>query len=135
EQASMRDWLGFAGIAPPEVPMIQREQQFAEKLHAYTLPRPQAPNSRVRDLVDMVLLIESGTLEPSRVIQALDATFGRRATHQVPDILAPPPDAWVSPFARLAAECRLELSVMDAFGILQEFRGVIERSVSRENGA
>jgi hypothetical protein len=39
EQARMRDWLGFAGIAPPDVPMIQREQQFAEKLHAYTLPR------------------------------------------------------------------------------------------------
>jgi hypothetical protein len=37
-----RDWLGFAGVAPPEVPMIQREQQFAEKLHAYTLPRPVA---------------------------------------------------------------------------------------------
>jgi hypothetical protein len=132
EQASMRDWLGFAGIAPPEVPMIQREQQFAEKLHAYTLPRPQAPNSRVRDLVDMVLLIESGTLEPSRVIQALDATFERRATHPVPDILAPPPDAWVSPFARLAAECRLELSVTDAFGILQEFRGRLN-GASHEN--
>ena len=34
EQARMRDWFGFAGIAPPDVPMIQREQQFAEKLHA-----------------------------------------------------------------------------------------------------
>ena len=46
EHARMRDWLGFAGIAPPDVPMIQREQQFAEKLHAYTLPRT-TPNSRV----------------------------------------------------------------------------------------
>jgi hypothetical protein len=31
EQAHMRDWLGFAGILPPAVPMIQREQQFVEK--------------------------------------------------------------------------------------------------------
>ncbi len=44
------DWLGFAQISPPIVPIIQKEQQFAEKLHAYTLPRPSAPNSRVRDL-------------------------------------------------------------------------------------
>jgi hypothetical protein len=29
---------------------ISKEQQFAEKLHAYTVPRPDAPNSRVKDL-------------------------------------------------------------------------------------
>ena len=120
EQARMRDWLGFAGIGPPDVPMIQREQQFAEKLHAYTLPRT-TPNSRVRDLVDMVLLIHSGTLETSRVVQALRATFGRRATHSVPVALTPPPEEWAAPFARLAAECSLELSVAEAFGIVMEF--------------
>jgi len=120
EQARMRDWLGFAGIAPPDVPMIQREQQFAEKLHAYTLPRT-TPNSRVRDLVDMVLLIQSGTLESGLVVQALDATFGRRATHSVPEALTPPPAEWSAPFVRLAAECSLELSVSEAFGIVMEF--------------
>ena len=34
-----RDWLGFAGIESAQVRMIAREQQFAEKIHAYTLPR------------------------------------------------------------------------------------------------
>jgi len=28
------DWLGFGGIAPPSFPVISREQQFAEKMHA-----------------------------------------------------------------------------------------------------
>lgn len=32
-----RDWLGFAGIETARVRMIAREQQFAEKVHAYTL--------------------------------------------------------------------------------------------------
>jgi len=91
EQAQLPDWLGFAGILPPTVPMIQREQQFAEKLHAYTLPRT-APNSRVRDLVDLALLIQSGTLESNRVVQALRATFDLRATHPVPKALDPPPE-------------------------------------------
>jgi len=121
EQAKMRDWLGFAGISPPSVPMIQREQQFAEKLHAYTLPRTGAPNSRVRDLVDMVLLIRSRTLESSRVVQALHATFDLRATHPVPKALDPPPEEWSAPFARLAAECRLDPSASEAFRILAEF--------------
>ena len=44
-----RDWLGFAGIESSRVLMIAREQQFAEKVHAYTLPR-NATNSRVKDL-------------------------------------------------------------------------------------
>lgn len=121
EQADMRDWLGFAGISPPAVPMIQREQQFAEKLHAYTLPRAAAPNSRVRDLVDMALLIQSGTLESKRVVQAVHATFDLRATHSVPKALDPPPEEWNAPFERLATECRLELPAGDAFRLLSEF--------------
>jgi hypothetical protein len=37
-----RDWLGFAGIESARVRMIAREAQFAEKIHAYTLPRNAA---------------------------------------------------------------------------------------------
>ncbi len=48
ETAECHDWLGFAGIEKPCVRMISREQQFAEKIHAYTLPR-SSPNSRVKD--------------------------------------------------------------------------------------
>ncbi len=121
EQAAVRDWLGFAGIPTPSVRMIQREQQFAEKLHAYTLPRGTVPNSRVRDLVDMVLLIKSETMEPVRVTDALQATFGRRATHEVPETLHPPSGDWSIPFARLAAECGLEMTVSEAFQNLEEF--------------
>ncbi|MGJ5816923.1 nucleotidyl transferase AbiEii/AbiGii toxin family protein [Paludibaculum fermentans] len=110
-----RDWLAFAGVPPPDVPMIQREQQFAEKLHAYTLPRPAAPNSRVRDLVDLVLLIRSGTLEQTRVVGSLRETFARRDTHQIPRKLEAPPESWVTPFAALAEECSLDVSVSDAY--------------------
>jgi hypothetical protein len=45
EIMTTRDWLAFAEIASPSVMMIAREQQFAEKIHAYTLPR-SSPNSR-----------------------------------------------------------------------------------------
>jgi hypothetical protein len=38
ETVECREWLEFAGIKGPRVWMIPREQQFAEKLHAYTPP-------------------------------------------------------------------------------------------------
>ena len=98
------DWLGFAGIAPSKVPAISREEQFAEKLHAYSLPREGRPNSRVKDLVDLLLLVESGTLDPDRLSQCIEATFRRRDTHPVPPSLGPPPQIWAGPFADLASK-------------------------------
>lgn len=57
-----RDWLAFAEIPSPPVTMIARRQQFAEKVHAYAFPR-STPNSRVRYLVDLHLLIASDSLD------------------------------------------------------------------------
>lgn len=116
-----RDWLGFAGIASPSLYMIPREQQFAEKLHAYTLPRKGAANTRVRDLVDMVLLIQSGTLEKVRVGESIRVTFERRKTHSMPSTLPAPPADWQKPYEALARECGLSGQVGDAFEILRTF--------------
>ena len=116
-----RDWLGFAGIASPSLYMIPREQQFAEKLHAYTLPRPGAANSRVRDLVDMVLLIQSATLAHNKVTEAIRVTFERRKTHTLPNTLPVPPAEWQKPYEALARECGLSGQVEDAFEILRTF--------------
>jgi hypothetical protein len=101
-----RDWLGFAGIESSRVWMIAREQQFAEKIHAYTLPR-NAANSRVKDLVDMALLIGAGGLDKRRILDALRLTFERRGTHDLPADLIPPSADWQIPFRALAEECGL----------------------------
>ena len=116
-----RDWLGFAGIASPSLYMIPREQQFAEKLHAYTLPRQGAANTRVRDLVDMVLLIQSATLDRNKVTEAIRITFERRKTHALPNVLPVPPADWQKPYDALARECGLSGQTEDAFEILRTF--------------
>jgi hypothetical protein len=116
-----RDWLGFAGIASPSLYMIPREQQFAEKLHAYTLPRHGAANTRVRDLVDMVLLIQSGTLTNDKVAEAIRVTFERRKTHASPNALPLPPAQWQKPYEALARECGISGQVEDAFAVLRIF--------------
>jgi len=115
-----RDWLGFAGIVPSRVRVIAREQQFAEKLHAYTLPRNSA-NSRVKDLVDMALLIGSGGLDKQRVLKVLHLTFERRGTHYLPASLVPPPADWHVPFRALAEECGLPGDLAAVFADVQEF--------------
>lgn len=118
------DWLEFAGIPGAKFPTISQEQQFAEKLHAYTLPR-KTPNSRARDLVDMLLLIHSAKLDRDKVKNALSATFERRKTHPLPSSLEAPPQAWKEPFARLAQECRLSGDLGEAFQELSAYFSVL----------
>jgi hypothetical protein len=131
ETATCEDWLGFASIQRPEVRMIPREQQFAEKIHAYTLPRNTA-NSRVKDLVDLALLIGSGGLEKPRTLDALRLTFERRGTHDLPVGLVPPPADWQIPFQALAEECGLPTDVGAVFAGVQEFlEEVLRRRTER----
>jgi Nucleotidyl transferase AbiEii toxin, Type IV TA system len=49
--------LSFIGVEAPELTVYPRLTHIAEKLHAYTVPRP-SPNSRVRDIPDLALLAE-----------------------------------------------------------------------------
>ena len=64
------DWLGFAGIPAASVPALSAEQHWAEKFHAYTPPR-DAANSRVRDLVDLALIIDRQEMSGDRIRAAV----------------------------------------------------------------
>ena len=99
--------------------MIAREQQLAEKIHAYSLPR-NAANSRVKDLVDLALLIGSGGLDKRRILEALRLTFERRGTHDLTGLVPPPAD-WQIPFQALAEECGLPTDIASVFERVQEF--------------
>jgi predicted nucleotidyltransferase component of viral defense system len=116
-----RDWLVFGGIAAPSFPVISREQQFAEKVHAYSLPRGDRVNTRTKDLIDMLLLIRQGKLDNSRLEGAIQATFATRATHLIPRKLEPPPAAWEPVFEALARECDLDVGLSAGFETVQGF--------------
>jgi hypothetical protein len=115
------DWLGFAGIAPATMYAISKEQQFAEKLHAYTLPRKDRPNTRVKDLVDMLLLIREGNVNIAGINESLHKIFQRRNTHQLPTILPQPPDGWDMKFDFLVKECGIKETVSEAIKIVDHF--------------
>jgi hypothetical protein len=114
------DWLAFAGIEKPSVRALTVEQQFAEKLHAYTLPRSNM-NTRVKDLVDMVLLFESGKLNALATVEAFKLTFERRSTHEIPLSLPAPPADWHVPFDSMASECGITKSMAEAFLEVRQF--------------
>jgi hypothetical protein len=120
ETVECYDWLGFAGIEKPRVWMISREQQFAEKIHAYTLPL-SSENSRVKDLVDLALLIGDDRLDRRRVVNALHLTFARRGTHALPASLSAPPEYWQTSFRALAEECGLETDIAAVFENVRAF--------------
>jgi hypothetical protein len=86
-----RDWFGFAGLSRARVPAVSQEEQFAEKLHAYSLPREGRPNSRGKDLVDMALLMAHAKLDIVCPPRAIQDTFRRRKPHAVPTALAEQP--------------------------------------------
>ncbi len=109
--------------------MIAGERQFAEKIHAYTLPR-ESQNSRVKDLLDLALLIGSGGLDKKRTLEALRLTFDRRRTHDLPSALAAPPVNWQIPFQSLAKECGLSDDIGAVFAAVRRF--LQELSVIRD---
>jgi len=115
--------LGFAGIASAKFPAVSPEALFAEKLHAFTLPRVGRENTRVKDLVVFVLFIERSRLNVARLPKAIHETFQRRRTHEIPSALIPPPASasWSGPFSAMAAECRLEPDMEKHFGVVAQF--------------
>lgn len=114
------DWLAFAEISAAEMRLISKEQQVAEKLHAYTLPR-STRNSRVKDLVDLLLLIRTGEVRQTQLAEAVRMTFDRRKTHAIPLDLVPPPESWESQFKALASECGLASGMEDSFREVESF--------------
>jgi hypothetical protein len=122
ERLAGDDLLAFAGIPPAAVMAISKPQQFAEKLHAYTFPWSGRLNTRTKDLVDLVLLIERGIPDVARIRSALRATFGARGTHPLPASLDPPPRAWAVDFPAMAIEAGLSTSdYLEAFSIVEAF--------------
>jgi hypothetical protein len=85
------------------------------------LPRVGRENTRVKDLVDLILLIERTKLDVVRLPKAIRETFQRRKTHEIPADLASPPASWSRPFAEMATECGLQPDMEKQFVGVQQF--------------
>ncbi|MBX3412560.1 MAG: nucleotidyl transferase AbiEii/AbiGii toxin family protein [Pirellulales bacterium] len=122
EELVGQDFLGFAGVAPAKVLAVPKAQQFAEKLHAYTLPWTDRPNTRTKDLVDLVLFVTIDPPAKQAIRAAIEATFRLRNTHPVPSELPPPPEAWRTTLSAMANDASLATTDLDeGFRLVAEF--------------
>jgi hypothetical protein len=79
-------------------------------------------NTRTKDLVDLVLLIERGLPDPAQIHLALKATFGTRGTHALPESLLPPPASWARDFPGMAGEAGISTTdYLEAFALVSDF--------------
>lgn len=95
--------LQFAGIPARKIEAVDRRQHFAEKLHALTRDYGDRPNTRVKDLVDLILLIEDGLAADTALVAVVTHVFGVRATHALPHHLEDPPPLWRAQYPEAAA--------------------------------
>jgi hypothetical protein len=114
--------LSFAGIEPVALPTLHLNQHVAEKLQAYVRTyRDGRRSTRIKDLVDLVLISERSTFELDRLKSTLTSTFAHRAIVDLPTLLPDPPNDWEVGFANLAGEIGLNPDVIAAHRTVATF--------------
>jgi predicted nucleotidyltransferase component of viral defense system len=113
EEIEASDLLSFAEIPIAIIRATSPAQHFAEKVHALTRPFNDRVNTRVKDLADIMLLLNRGLPDPPTVRQCVQEVFSARATHATPDRIGTPPLTWASSYSAMAGELRLNETTLD----------------------
>ena len=109
--------LGLRRLDRQKKTSPQDPLQFSDRL----LPRTGRENSRVKDLIDLVLLIERIQLDADRLPTAIRETFQRRKAHEIPRVLLPPPGSLAGPFSEMATDCGLDPDMEKHLGVVAQF--------------
>ncbi|MDQ0830726.1 hypothetical protein QF032_002570 [Streptomyces achromogenes] len=109
ERLPLPNSLAFAGTPQRTMEAVDRRQHFAEKLHAFTRDYGDRPNTRVKDLVDLVLLTEDGLPGDAALASSVRHVFTVRGTHDVPVELPDPPPRWRDSYPELARELTTDI--------------------------
>ena len=126
--------ISCAGVEPIAVPALPLELHVAEKVHAYTRTYAgQRPSSRVKDLVDLVLIQSHAVFEAGCLRQALLVTFERRGTHAVPTALSPPPLDWGPAYRKMAIAVGLNPDVSTGYRLTADFLGPLLNGAVPDN--
>jgi len=96
--------LQFAGLASVEIEIVDVHRHAAEKFHAMLRDFGDRENSRVRDLVDLMLLREHDLLSMPDLAAAVTAVWMEREATAPPTAFPDLPASWPQPYERLAAE-------------------------------
>ncbi len=118
ELVTLPNSLAFAGLEAVQIEIVDVHRHAAEKLHAMTRDFGDRENSRVRDLVDLMLLHEHELLHASALAQAVATVWAERDGAAPPAQLPALPAGWPRRYERLAAEHGVEPPLFPAAAAL-----------------
>jgi hypothetical protein len=114
DELPLSNSLSFAGIDVPHIEIIDVQRHAAEKFHAMHRDYGDRENSRVRDLVDVVILHENGLLDPTRLGHAVRNVWMEREGTDPPTTLAPFPQSWPTRYEGLISDLDVEARAFPA---------------------
>lgn len=104
EHLTLPNSLAFAGIPAVVAEIVDVNRHAAEKLHAMLRDFGDRENTRVRDLVDVVLLVEHGLLTPGRLADDVRRVWSERDSAAPPAELPAFPPSWPARYERLVTQ-------------------------------
>lgn len=97
------------------VTVVDIAQHAAEKFHALCTVYPDGrQNTRVKDLLDIVLMVEAGLLPHPALAARIRAVFGIRDGKPPPAALPSPPASWRADYATLASATEAQIAEVEA---------------------
>lgn len=115
ERALRPGLLAALGLGPIEVTLVPLERQVAEKVHALTRTYGSGKAStRVRDLVDLMLIRAFERPVAHRLDEEIQRTFAARGTHETPSRVPSPPREWALPYREEATRLSITTDLDEA---------------------
>lgn len=96
--------LEFAGVPATDVEIVAIHRHAAEKLHGMSKRFVDRDNTRVRDLVDVMLMVEAGLVIPDELSGVVQEVWMERDRVTPPPELPALPTSWAGRYARLATD-------------------------------
>ena len=78
-------------------------------------------SSRVKDLIDLVIIASLFGFEAGRLRRALKTIFSTRATHELPVALPAPPVSWNVAYRKMANEVGTDQQVDEGYKQAEDF--------------
>ena len=124
--------LSFAELPTVRLAVIDLRTHWAEKLSAYIRRYDDRPNTRVKDLVDLVLLIDHGLDPDQALFDAVRRTFDSRSQARPNPVVPSMAAEWADAFEPLAHE--LALTTPDAFAAHELVEQFWQRCIAAAEG-
>jgi hypothetical protein len=105
-------YVAFPEFSSFQIPCYSLPQQTAEKFHALTRVYASGEVSRVKDLVDILLIASSTKLGFNDLHKAITLTFKHRKTHDLPEFVPRLSTTYTKSYSRLAAQSKLQQTTL-----------------------